>query len=974
MCFSVDGVMAAEENVSVTIDPFSTLTYTFATPVDLSAADTYDIKVWVEIAGDADHNNDTSIKTIKNKVCFISSFPYKFDFQENNFNLFSCWEVLAGDPDNMNIYNVGIYYDIVGASDTNYFWGFFSYHTVDNGDYSIRLISPDLVVTADNKMFYFKYRVDNASKPETFAVGYISNTDIEVWLDTVTTSATDWMTYINIDIPNNAKKAVFKYMSSKKEYLFVDDIIIRTANTDLYVDDLVNLVESVTVRMGDTVKIPVTVNVKNDGMALPSMTAEFGYKIEKISGTAPVEIKNVHEVYATDIAAVSTFNYTFADSAVFTDTGTYKIRVWAVAPNNANSDTIDAEIAIEAGTIAIDLIVEEIIEPAAVSNQDLSNAEKITVTIKNNGYEDAASYKMYLSVNGGTPIVENVSAPIRHYRSISYTFTNSADLSATNTYNIRVWAEIAGDANHANDTATKTLTNVNCLISDYPFVEDFESPLTVCWQYHSANAENEEDLCRVSGDEALNGSYAWQFSSYNIASDYSQYLVSPQLSTDKVKTVSFYSKSLYAEGSAFESLVVGYSTTDNSIESFTWCTPYGPPVVGSWTKHIEYGIPPTAKYVAIKYMASRDWYSVYIDSLVIDGKNPVAADLAVTEIISPVMDNIDLSDEEEVTVALRTCGSVRTSSCKMYLSVNGKTPIEEICTTPIEPYEVFTYTFTNLVNLSAAADHSIKVWVEIAGDADSSNDTVSKVIKNKVCPISSFPYTLYFEDDSYDFLDCWSFSMGNENNQNIESTGLYYDEETGNYFWAFVSYLMVDDGDYSMYLISPDLAKTSDEKIFSFDYRVNDGSVFVETFAVGYVSTADEFVWLDTVDVTVWEWTNYTGAAIPGDAKRVVFKYMSSEKMFLFIDNITVSSSNVGLPVNNSVDMPVTVYPNPSDGNFKVNVADRTEMEIINHGGVVVQRKTISGLSEFSLYARGLYLLRFSGENGRTAIRKLIVK
>jgi hypothetical protein len=77
---------------------------------------------------------------------------------------------------------------------------------------------------------------------------------------------------------------------------------------------------------------------------------------------------------------------------------------------------------------------------------------------------------------------------------------------------------------------------------------------------------------------------------------------------------------------------------------------------------------------------------------------------------------------------------------------------------------------------------------------------------------------------------------------------------------------------------------------------------------------------------------------------------------------------------SNSVASKVIVYPNPSGGNFKVSVADRTNMEIINSGGVVLQRKIISGLSEFSLYTKGLYLLRFIDEKGNTTIQRLVVK
>jgi hypothetical protein len=49
-------------------------------------------------------------------------------------------------------------------------------------------------------------------------------------------------------------------------------------------------------------------------------------------------------------------------------------------------------------------------------------------------------------------------------------------------------------------------------------------------------------------------------------------------------------------------------------------------------------------------------------------------------------------------------------------------------------------------------------------------------------------------------------------------------------------------------------------------------------------------------------------------------------------------------------------------------------MEIIGANGVVLNRETVSGVSEFSLHAKGLYLLRFIDEKGRTATQRLIIK
>ncbi|MDR2556139.1 MAG: T9SS type A sorting domain-containing protein, partial [Bacteroidales bacterium] len=86
--------------------------------------------------------------------------------------------------------------------------------------------------------------------------------------------------------------------------------------------------------------------------------------------------------------------------------------------------------------------------------------------------------------------------------------------------------------------------------------------------------------------------------------------------------------------------------------------------------------------------------------------------------------------------------------------------------------------------------------------------------------------------------------------------------------------------------------------------------------------------------------------------------------------NVTESVRNENI----SVASKVTVYPNPSNGKFKVDANGRTTMEIVGFDGVVLGREVITGTSEFSLNAKGLYLLRFIDENGKKTTQKLIVR
>lgn len=149
-----------------------------------------------------------------------------------------------------------------------------------------------------------------------------------------------------------------------------------------------------------------------------------------------------------------------------------------------------------------------------------------------------------------------------------------------------------------------------CGAVSLPLTEDFESDQTFsCW----TTAQTASGTGR-SSENAHGGSYSFCFH-YN--SNPPQYLVSPELvgATNGV-TVDF----LYANESNNypESFAVGYSTSDNAPETFTWL----PEVTnvttsGNFASYSEIIAVPGVKYVAIKY-TSNDQYYLYIDNVVID--------------------------------------------------------------------------------------------------------------------------------------------------------------------------------------------------------------------------------------------------------------------------------------------------------------------------------------------------------------------
>lgn len=83
----------------------------------------------------------------------------------------------------------------------------------------------------------------------------------------------------------------------------------------------------------------------------------------------------------------------------------------------------------------------------------LSSTEPITVAIVNDGSAPISGFDATYSVNGGTPVVENITSTINPADTLLYTFTTTADLSAAGVYDILTYIAVSGDANTSNDTA-----------------------------------------------------------------------------------------------------------------------------------------------------------------------------------------------------------------------------------------------------------------------------------------------------------------------------------------------------------------------------------------------------------------------------------------------------------------------------------------------------------------------------------------
>lgn len=108
----------------------------------------------------------------------------------------------------------------------------------------------------------------------------------------------------------------------------------------------------------------------------------------------------------------------------------------------------------------------------------LSTAEPVTVSIKNEGTSVMTGFDVSYSVNGGTPVIENVGAFTLDANEIgTYTFTAPADFSVPGPYMISASTEASGDPRPDNDLVEKSIYNLGTI---YPMPATGMQTITSC--------------------------------------------------------------------------------------------------------------------------------------------------------------------------------------------------------------------------------------------------------------------------------------------------------------------------------------------------------------------------------------------------------------------------------------------------------------------------------------------------------------
>ena len=393
--------------------------------------------------------------------------------------------------------------------------------------------------------------------------------------------------------------------------------------------------------------------------------------------------------------------------------------------------------------------------------------------------------------------------------------------------------------------------------------EGFENGLGN-WTFTSMNAVNDinatgNNHAGIHADGAHSGSYGFRFSSYSSKTDdetYDQYLVTPELTV--TGNLKFYAKH-YGTG---DDIYVGYSTTTNDLDDFTW-DETALDLSTNW-QEFTHELPNNVKYVAFHYFGDYQYYA-YVDDITISQEvSQPAGEWQYVENIAAWFTTLDGLTPETAYEA-----QVKSGCSDDWSEIISFTTID--CTAPTE------VTVSDILHNSATVS-----W---AGTSDSYNVSYRE-------SAGDFVYiNLGFEHG----LSDWTFMSINAANDIGLSNGAGVMNNTqyhSNYFsFRFSSYNKKDANEtYDQYLFSPELNKTGTLKFW---FKKSDPAA-TENLYVGYSTTTNEldaFTWSeDLVPTTTWQ--EYS-QDLPSDVKYVALHYFGNYQFYVFVDDITIGAYGV---------------------------------------------------------------------------------
>ncbi|MDR1973957.1 MAG: T9SS type A sorting domain-containing protein [Bacteroidales bacterium] len=363
---------------------------------------------------------------------------------------------------------------------------------------------------------------------------------------------------------------------------------------------------------------------------------------------------------------------------------------------NIGASVVLDDVTVHEGDV-IDVKVVEITAPQSV-NIDLGMSE-VSVRVQNLGTEKLWDIPLYFTINGILIASEVMSDTLNSLEEKEYTFTAPGNFVAEDLYALTVFSAMSGDNNTSNDSVTLMVQNrVNKAIMGL-----FPSVVTCGVDFYDDGVENDYEIGytietqqitfypaqagkRVSVNfDMINLTPFYLFNSYPIEGD-------SLIVYDGAEVLE--SRRITAFSDSMANVTVTSSSADGAL---------------------------TFLFIKQSAAPSPGWHGT------VSCVNPPNKDVGIRRIITPVKGG---SGSSVVSVEIKNYGCDTVRGLNVFYSFSTgvvSSNRQEYCPDTILPGLSVNYTFGKTCNMGAYREtYSIKVFTQLAGDENLSNDTASR--------------------------------------------------------------------------------------------------------------------------------------------------------------------------------------------------------------------------------------------------------
>lgn len=524
---------------------------------------------------------------------------------------------------------------------------------------------------------------------------------------------------------------------------------------------------------------------------------------------------------------------------------------------------------------------------------------------------DPATYTASTSVNTLTWYVDGVQESATGL-TMTHTFTTAGSHM--------VVAEATNTVGSSYDTVITNVVDCGGAIDDFPYTEGFEA-MNPCWLFVSADPANDSRV-GITSEESIEGTSSFAFSSYSNATDYNQFLISPEfdLPTTSDFMVKFWYMG-YDDGDAFR---VKVSTTTRDTAAFTTVLADLPTVATTWTE-VAYTLPAGTKYIAINYYGDYMYY-LYIDAF------------SVEEMGAPIV-NIDGPVELSTNMpATYTASASLADTLVWYVDgADANTVGDELTTSFTTP-----------------GNHQIVV--EATNVYGTGSDTL--VVNVIECNPVSIPHNF---DLATEFNLCWDNPEG--------GWDTLADDSGNTYLYSMSNLYGFIDLDPDNWIYTPTLTMPA-EGSFDIAWQVAPYTTQLPSDHYGvYVVQGDNATLLreETLNASMNGFQQRVvsiPASITGDFKIAFRHYETSGGYVILLGDIKVVTAGSVVSIDDVNSTNVAVYPNPANNVLNVEGEGISQVQLMDINGRTVMTANNGGMLNIGSLANGVYVIRVVNADG----------